>query len=210
MRLLHAQLSHSIGLNDLCDSLQLHSGPLSTIRGATFPSRNGLSHANRERSPVMAEQLFWRMLEHLKEQSPGFATGQRRGQPFGSKCPSMPVFSTTLELVANNAGLGQAPPAQSGSQDAYATRPAKSSARFRRRGHGRRARQPAGAGVVRGLEGAVKSPCLTRVMWTLDILKGLDERGVFWVTRAKEDLACQVVHIYRPRARRYSGMKSSG
>ena len=100
--LLHAQLSHSIGLNDLCDSLQLHSGPLSTIRGATFPSRNGLSHANRERSPVMAEQLFWRMLEHLKGQSPGFATGQRRGPAFRFKMPIHVIDSTTLELVANN------------------------------------------------------------------------------------------------------------
>src|SRR6266851_556949 len=36
--LLDAQLTHCIGLNDLCDSLQLHSGPLSTIRGATPPS----------------------------------------------------------------------------------------------------------------------------------------------------------------------------
>src|SRR5208282_4723558 len=46
--LLDAQLTHCIGLNDLCDSLQLHSGPLSTLRGASAPSRNGLSHANRE------------------------------------------------------------------------------------------------------------------------------------------------------------------
>ncbi len=52
--LLDAQLSHCIGLNDLCDFLQLHSGPLSTVRGATPPSRNGLSHANRERSAGMA------------------------------------------------------------------------------------------------------------------------------------------------------------
>ena len=37
-----AQLTtHSIGLNDLCDSLQLHSGPLAGLRGATAPSRNG-------------------------------------------------------------------------------------------------------------------------------------------------------------------------
>src|SRR5208282_5283218 len=60
--LLDAQLTHCIGLNDLCDSLQLRSGPLSSIRGATAPSRNGLSHANRERSPDMAERLFWRVL----------------------------------------------------------------------------------------------------------------------------------------------------
>ncbi len=57
--LLVAQVTHSIGLNDVCDSLQLHSGPLSTIRGATPPSRNGFSNANRERSAQMAEQLFW-------------------------------------------------------------------------------------------------------------------------------------------------------
>src|SRR6059036_3986387 len=45
--LLDAQLTHCIGLNDLCDSLQLHSGPLSTIRGATPPSRNGLPRQPR-------------------------------------------------------------------------------------------------------------------------------------------------------------------
>src|SRR5581483_2690152 len=57
--LLNAQLTHCIGLNDLCDSLQLHSGPLSTIRGASPPSRNALSHANRQRPAAMAEKLFW-------------------------------------------------------------------------------------------------------------------------------------------------------
>src|SRR5438094_809947 len=99
--LLDAQLTHCIGLNDLCDSLQLHSGPLSTIRGATPPSRNGLSHANRERPAEMAEKLFWRILEHLKEQSPGFARGKRRGPAFRFKMPIHVIDSTTLELVAN-------------------------------------------------------------------------------------------------------------
>src|ERR1051326_1823510 len=82
-----AQLTHSIGLNDLCDSLQLHSGHLSTIRGATAPSRNGLSNANRERPAEMGEKLFWRTLEHLKGQSPGFAGGKRRGPAFRFKMP---------------------------------------------------------------------------------------------------------------------------
>src|SRR5207248_3928375 len=74
--LAYAQLTHSIGLNDLCDSLQLHSGPLASVRGATAPSRNGLSHASRERSAAMAEQLFWRVKDHLGEQSPGFVAGK--------------------------------------------------------------------------------------------------------------------------------------
>ena len=47
--LVYGQLTHSIGLNDLCDSLQLHSGPLASVRGASAPSRNGLANANRER-----------------------------------------------------------------------------------------------------------------------------------------------------------------
>src|SRR5216683_2344712 len=96
-----AQLTHSIGLNDLCDSLQLHSGPLSSIRAATPPSRNGLSHANRERPAEMGEQLFWRTLDHLTQQSPGFTGGKRRGPAFRFKMPIHVIDSTTTELVAN-------------------------------------------------------------------------------------------------------------
>src|SRR6266581_6877916 len=77
--LLYAQLTHSLGLNDVCDALELHSGPLSAIRGATPPRRNTLSHANRERDPAMAEKLFWQTLEPLKSLSRGFAGGHRQG-----------------------------------------------------------------------------------------------------------------------------------
>ena len=57
--MLYAQFSHSIGLNDVCDALRLNSGPLSAIRGARPPSRNGLSHAGKQRKAVLAEKLFW-------------------------------------------------------------------------------------------------------------------------------------------------------
>ena len=76
--LIHAQLSHSIGLNDGCDSLQLHSGLLAAIRGATPPSRNGLSHANKVRSAEMAEKLFWAVLQSLGKESPGFLRGKNK------------------------------------------------------------------------------------------------------------------------------------
>src|SRR5208282_5000553 len=49
LALIYAQLTHSIGLNDVCDALSLHSGPLSSLRGATPPNRNTLSHANCKR-----------------------------------------------------------------------------------------------------------------------------------------------------------------
>jgi hypothetical protein len=70
--LLYAQLTHSLGLNDVCDALGLHSGPLAAIRGATVPKRNTFSHANRERDPALAEQLFWQTLEYLQRLCPGF------------------------------------------------------------------------------------------------------------------------------------------
>ena len=42
--LIYAQLTHALSLNDVCDALGLHAGPLSAIRGATPPSKNALSH----------------------------------------------------------------------------------------------------------------------------------------------------------------------
>ena len=77
--LFFAQLTHAIGLNDVCDALQLNSGPLSALRGATPPSRNHLSHANNHRDDALAEQLFWAMLEHLQGLHPRFA-GSRKGK----------------------------------------------------------------------------------------------------------------------------------
>src|SRR2546423_3174279 len=75
----YAQLTHSMGLNEVCDPLQLHSGPLAAIRGASAPSRNGLSNPNRERPAEMAELLFWQVMNHLGEQSPGFVAGRGPG-----------------------------------------------------------------------------------------------------------------------------------
>jgi hypothetical protein len=100
--LLFSQLSHAIGLNDVCDALGLHRGPLSAIRGATPPSRNNLSHANKHRPASLAEQLFWRMLEHLQRLSPGFGRGQRgRGVTRRFRKVIHVVDSTTIALIAS-------------------------------------------------------------------------------------------------------------
>ena len=45
--LLFAQLTHSVGLNDVCDSLRIHSRWLGSLRGAVAPARNTLSNANK-------------------------------------------------------------------------------------------------------------------------------------------------------------------
>ena len=102
MSLLYAQLTHSIGLNDVCDALRLHSGPLSAIRGATPPSRNGLSHAGKERKAQLAEKLFWAVLGHLQSLSAGFAHGRRgRGVTHRFRKAIHIVDSMTIELVAS-------------------------------------------------------------------------------------------------------------
>ena len=55
--MLFAQLSHAMGLNDVCDWLRLKSGVLARF-GVPLPSKNVLSHANKQRSAEFAEKLF--------------------------------------------------------------------------------------------------------------------------------------------------------
>ncbi len=98
--LIYAQLTHALGLNDVCDALRLNAGPLSAIRGATPPSKNALSHANRERDAAMAEALFWQMLEHLQQIAPQFGGGRRPRFAFRFKRMIHVVDSTTIQLVA--------------------------------------------------------------------------------------------------------------
>jgi hypothetical protein len=190
--LLHAQLTHCIGLNDLCDSLRLHSGPLSSIRGATAPSRNGLSHANRQRPAAMAEQLFWRVTEHLCQQSPGFRAGRRRGPAFRFKLPIHVIDSTTLELVANCLDWAK-----------HRRRKAAAKTHLRlnlqnllpsfvivdtaAEHDNRRARE-----LCAGLQSG-EIALFDRGYVDYGHLRDLDARGVFWVTRAKENMAYKVI-----------------
>lgn len=98
--LMFAHLTHALGLNDVCDALRMHRGPLAAIRGATPPSRNNFSHANRHRDPSLAEDLFWKMLAHLQSLTPSFGRGHAvRGYLRRFRRAIHIVDSTTLELV---------------------------------------------------------------------------------------------------------------
>jgi hypothetical protein len=100
--LVFAQISHAIGLNDVCDALHLSSGPLSALRGATAPSRNNLSHANKHRDASLSEKLFWKVLEHLQNLSPEFGRGKTgRGVTRRFRRVIHVVDSTTIQLVAS-------------------------------------------------------------------------------------------------------------
>lgn len=100
--LVYTQLSHALGLNDVCDSLRYHAGALSTVRGAAPPSKNGLSHSNRERNADMAEALFWEVMAHLQKRHPCFGVGRSYcGFPRRFKRIINVVDSTTIRLVAH-------------------------------------------------------------------------------------------------------------
>lgn len=99
--MLYAQFSHAIGLNDVCDALRAHRSLLASIRGAQPPSRNGLSHANKTRNPKMAEALFWYMLGHFQRLSPALGTRSFYRLPRRFKRAVHVMDSTTIQLFAN-------------------------------------------------------------------------------------------------------------
>jgi len=99
--LLFAQLTHSVGLNDVCDTLRIHSRWLGGLRGAVAPTRNTLSHANKTRESNMMEALFWQTMKHLEGLMPGGFGMRYKGLPKRFKRAVYAVDSSTIALVAN-------------------------------------------------------------------------------------------------------------
>jgi len=100
--MLFAHHSHALSLNDIADTLRFHKGALSTLRNATPPSRNGLSHANRIRPASMAKDLFYEVLQHLTNTFPKFGRMDTTFKlPRKIKRTINLVDSTTIQLFAN-------------------------------------------------------------------------------------------------------------
>src|SRR5881628_541032 len=190
--LVYAQLTHSIGLNDLCDSLQLHSGPLSAVRGASPPSRNGLSNANRERPAEMAEKVFWMVLEHLRSQSPGFGAGKHSGRAFRFKMPIHVVDTTVMELVANCMDWAKHRRRKAAAKthmrlNLQSLLPSFVIIDTAKEHDNKRARELC-AGVKSG-----EIVLFDKGYVDYGHLRDLDVRGAFWVTRAKDNMAYEVI-----------------
>lgn len=99
--LLYAQLAHALSLNDVCDGLRLWATPLRALRGATPPSRNALSHANKIRDCAMAEQLFWQVLDQLQNSFPRFRQGTTRGLAWRFRRSIHVIDATVIQLVTS-------------------------------------------------------------------------------------------------------------
>jgi hypothetical protein len=191
--LLYAQLTHSIGLNDVCDALRLHSGPLSSLREAMPPTRNNLSHANKVRSAEMAEKLFWAVLEHLGQQSPRFVSG-KSGQRFARKFKRTIhlVDSTTIPLIASCMDWAKHRRRKAAAKchlrlDLQSFLPRFAIVDTARHNDAKRAREVC-AGVKAG-----EIVIFDKAYVDFEHLADLSMREVFWVTRAKENLNYRVV-----------------
>jgi Transposase DDE domain/Domain of unknown function (DUF4372) len=198
--LLYAQLIHSIGLNDVCDALGLHSGPLSSIRGATPPTRNNLSHANKVRPAEMAEKLFWAVFEHLGHLSPRFVSG-KAGQRFARKFKRTIhlVDSTTIPLIASCMDWARHRRRKAAAKchlrlDLQSFLPRFAIVDTARHADAKRARELC-AGVRAG-----EIVIFDKAYIDFSHLADLAMRDVFWVTRAKDNLKYEVVTRYQTTA----------
>ena len=191
--LIYAQLTHAIGLNDICDGLRLHSGQLVTLRGATPPSRNNLSHANKGRDASMAEKLFWSVLDHLQTLQPGFARGSRgKGVARRFKRVIHVVDSTTIQLVASCMDWAKHRRRKAAAKchlrlDLHSFLPRFAIIDTARDNDAKRSRELC-AGIRAG-EIVVFDKAYVDFAHLFDLL----QRGVFWVTRAKENMAYRVL-----------------
>jgi hypothetical protein len=195
--LLYAQLSHALSLNDVCDGLRLMVSPLRALRGATPPSRNALSHANRRRDCRMAEALFWQVLGHWQQCCPGFAAGRRGPLAHRFRRNIHVVDATVVHLVASCVDWANhnARKAAIKCHLRLALRsllPAFAVIDSARENDVQRVRQVC-AGLQRG-----EIVLFDRGYHLLAHYWELTQRGIFFVTRARENVLCRVVRVQGP------------
>jgi RNAse (barnase) inhibitor barstar len=192
--LLYAHTTHAIGLNDVCDGLRMNQGALATIRGAVPPTRNNLSHANKVRDAAMAEALYWAMMDTLMQQTPGFAKGKfRRGYLRRFRKTIHAVDSTTIQLVANSLDWAKHRRRKAAAkchlrlnmQSFLPVCAIIDTARFHDASKAR--------DVCAGLQ-AGEITIFDKAYLDFMHLNELEERGVFWVTRAKDNFQYRVVN----------------
>ncbi len=190
--LLYSQLSHSIGLNNVCDGLRMHKAKLATVRGATVPARNTLSHANKTRSADMAEDLFWEVLDHLTTICPAFGGKTYKGFPRRFKKVIHVIDSSTIQLVANCVDWAKHRRKKAAAKlhmrlDLQSFLPKFAIIDTAKHNDNKRARElcaEVGAGEI---------VLFDKAYVDFEHLLDLDARGVFWVSRAKDNLQYRCV-----------------
>ncbi len=190
--MLFAQLSHAMGLNDVCDWLRLKAGVLARF-GVAPPSKNGLSNANKERNAEFAEKLFWSVLGHLQHASPDFAAGRKgKGLLRRFKVKIHAVDSTVIQLVANCMDWAKHRRRKAAAKmhlrlDLHSFLPSFAIVDTAGQHDNKRAREVC-ATIQEG-----EIVVFDKAYVDFDHLSDLDQRGVWWVTRAKDNMKFRAV-----------------
>jgi hypothetical protein len=191
LALLFAQFTHALSLNDVCDALKSHAAKLLRIRSATVPSKNAFSHGNRERDGAMAETLFWKILNHFIGMCPKFGGQHFHGMPRRFKRAVHAVDSSTIRLVVNCIDWARHRRRKAAAKlhlrlNLQCFLPAFALVDTAAHNDNKRARE-----VCAGLE-AGEIAVFDKAYVDFAHLFDLAERGVFWVTRAKDNLQYRV------------------
>ncbi len=189
--LLFAHLSHASSLNGVCDAIRTHETWFTRIRNAKAPTKNTLSHANRNRDPAMAEALFWTLLEQLKNISPRFGGHTFKGMPRRFKRAVYAIDSSTIQLVANCIDWAKHRRRKAAAKlhlrlDLRSYLPAFAIVDTAKHNDNRRARE-----ICAGLKDG-EIALFDKAYIDFKHLLDLTHRGVFWVTRAKDNMAYRV------------------
>ena len=189
--LLYAQFTHALSLNDVCDALRHHAPKLSRIRGATAPSKNAFSHANRGRDGAMAEALFWEILKRLNAMCPRFGGRTFKGIPRRFKRAVYAIDSSTIRLAVNCIDWARHRRRKAAAKlhlrlDLQCFLPALAIVDTAAHNDSKRARE-----LCAGLE-AGEIAVFDRAYLDFAHLFDLTNRGVFWVTRTKGKMLYRV------------------
>jgi Transposase DDE domain/Domain of unknown function (DUF4372) len=190
--MLFAQLSHAMGLNDVCGWLRLKAGALSRF-GVAPPSKNGLSNANKERDAEFVEKLFWSTLSHLQHSCPGFAAGRKgKGLLRRFKVKIHAVDSTVMQLVANCMDWAKHRRRKAAAKmhlrlDLHSFLPSFAIVDTAGEHDNKRAREVC-ATILSG-----EIVIFDKAYVDFEHLSDLGVRGVWWVTRAKDNMKYRAV-----------------
>lgn len=188
-----SQFGRSASLNDVCDTLFNHQKLLASVRGATPPSKNGLSHANKIRTADMAEALFWKIFAHLSAQDPSYALGKGRlGLPRRFSRAIFAVDSTTIQLIAECLDWAKHRRRKAAAKchlrlDLASMLPAFVIIGTAKDADNSRARE-----LCAGLKDG-EVVIFDKAYVDYEHLADLDRRGVIWVTRPRSNMAVTVV-----------------
>lgn len=192
--MIYAQISHSWSLNDVCDALRLHITSLFGIRAARPPARNTLSHANKVRDCALAERLFWATRDHLQSKFSGFFRGPsgRKNLTWRFRRAINVVDSSTIQLLATCMSWAKHRRRKAAAKCHMRLNLQNGLPKFAIVGAAKESDPVVAIELCAGLsEGEIaifdKAYVDYSHLWTLK------ERGVCFVTRAKEGMAFRVV-----------------